>query len=125
MAEERARVVGASGLMGERPEACRYVGASCRVGNHLICEARTVVPCTCPCHRDIYSIVWRKGDYVIVTYASGELELRPGRLLWAEELGESVGLKPVPGRLLGRGEWVRDPDFLVGTGTVETGSVDA
>ena len=98
----------------DRGHPCRYVAGSCRVGNHLLCRTRSVVSCTCPCHRDIYSVVWRAGDYVIVTYTTGEIELQPGRLTWAEELAETVGLMPVPGTLRGREEWIREPDVFIG-----------
>ena len=108
---------------GEGAGRWRYIAAPCRLGTHAACDLRAVAPCTCPCHADIYSVVWREGDYVVVTYASGEVELRSGRLLWAEELARSTGLRGMTGTVLGREEWVREPEVFIRSQRVGQGRV--
>ena len=56
---------------------------------------------------------------MIVTYTSGEVELQPGRLTWAQELAESVGLRSVPCTVRGREEWIRGADVFIRTGSVD------
>ena len=98
-----------------------YESPSCRIGQHQSCGERRAVRCTCLCHSDLYSVIWREGDYVVVTHASGEIELRSGRLIWAEELAKTVGLRPVPGTQLGREEWIREPEVFVRARVVANG----
>ena len=111
--------------VGGSSDRWRYIAAACRVGNHVICNIRPVAPCTCPCHSDIYSLVWREGDYVIVTYSSGQIELRSGRLIWTEELAEAVGLGSVAGAVLARREWIREPPVFLDAGMATASRPDA
>jgi hypothetical protein len=108
---ERRSVLPTLRLVQSTPDpalAFSYVSVACRqVGGHSTCVRRRWSRCTCPCHANTASVVWRVGDRIGVTSHEGEVVLRSGNLKWARDLAETIGLKPVPGTPVGREEWVQ------------------
>ena len=86
-----------------------YVSAACRqVGGHPACVRLRWSRCTCPCHSETVSLVWRVGDRIVVTTSAGEVTVRSGSIKWARDLAEHLRLKAVARTPVGREEWVRE-----------------